>query len=706
MEDICREPVAPCRSSDVDIDFNSEKRQQVKEYIERRYNINGRSRVFSAGTFTTLRAKAAIRDIARVMGVPFSVVNYCTAMIEETDSDEYTGLFINGFNNRKFGDFINTYPNLFEQIRTIMFQPRSSSIHASALLVTPSECDGEAMDCWDYTPIKKMGGVLVSEFSGYDLDACGLLKNDCLATKELSKLQDAFALTKSAYGVSITLKELALSSLNDPDVFAIFCRGFTQDIFQFSSKGMTRFVKEMQPSNIEDLIAANALYRPATLENGSVTAYVDCKRGDRAPVYLWGTYDALKDTYGQIVYQEQVAVIVRKVGGFSLSDGVKLIKLISKKKIDQIQAMQQKFMEGAQKNGCPTEDAEAIWRTIEACGSYLFNRSHAASYAITAYASAYLKAKYPTAFYTVSLEHADDDEVAAIISEMEQCSNVRLVPPEINHSGNSFHTNFETDEIFWSLEKIQMLGPKAVDWIVEERQKNGDFEGIENFINRIFKYKLKKYEYWDDPDNPNEERRCPVTALHIKNLILSGCFDKTEGLQSGVERYAILQKAAQILGFKIAEQDFPANLIDKHYFWSQQQIALSGVGAIDYRRIYDNLPDRKAFSRYGGYKSFPEVAEPASDGARLTTIATVVDMTEKQFTSTRTGNIETMLVMTMQQNKETCECVVWPEDYERLHDELTASKKRVVALTGIVKFSQYSGHNALQLIKSSKFEIL
>ena len=163
-----------------------------------------------------------------------------------------------------------------------------------------------------------------------------------------------------------------------------------------------------------------------------------------------------------------------------------------------------------------------IWQQIEACGSYLFNKSHATAYAATSYVGAYLKANYATAFYTIALQWADDKELVTLMGEMEECSVAKVVAPDINVSEESFHTDYDTDRIFWSLSRIKHLGAKAVQWIINEREKNGVFTGIENFIDRVFKYKLKKYEYWDDPDNEDEVVRCPVNARGIANLIYAG----------------------------------------------------------------------------------------------------------------------------------------------------------------------------------------
>lgn len=661
--------------------------------------------MFSAGTFTTLKVKACIKDVARTMKIPPSLVNYLTAIFDDDKSD-YTGIFKLAARNKKIAKFIHDYPKLFEDIRTLMFQPRSSSIHASALLVTPDTLDGEDMECFDFTPIKKVDGILVSEYDGYILDECGLLKNDCLATKELSKLQQIMNLCNREYDADLTLEKLATSSCDEPRVYELLSAGYTQNVFQLSSRGMTKFIKEMQPSNIQDLIAANALFRPATLENGSTTDYIDCKRGDRAPVYLWGTYNALKDTFGLICYQEQVVFIAREVGGFSLGDGVKLVKFISKKKTDKIQAMKTKFMEGAKKNKCPIEDAEAIWQQIEACGSYLFNKSHATAYAVTSYCGAYLKAKYPTAFYTVALQWADDDELITLMSEMESCSNAQVVPPDINHSRSSFYTDFTTDKIFWSLTSIKMLGVKAVDWIIAEREKHGEFTGIDNFIDRVFKYKLKQYQYWDDPDNEEEFQRCPVNARHVKNLILAGCFDKVENALSVVERYAILEKAAHKLGFNLEEKDFPPELIGKHYFWSQQQIIVSGIGAIDYKRIFDNSSVKPLVKGRSSYLTLKEVMDDENDGRRAAIAATVADYEEKKLTSKKTGKKESYAKLIIQQNNDLCECLVWPEEFIKFREQLINCKNKLIIFSAMVRYSDFNGKNNLSFTRNTKLEIL
>lgn len=696
---------------DVDTDFQSDRRQEVKEYIEQRYNHDGKQRVFSAGTFTTLKLKAVLKDVARVHRVPVNIVNYITAIFED-DKMTWTDLFLLAATNKKVHSFIMEYPKVIEDIRTLMGQPRSSSIHASALLVTPDTKDGKDMECFDFTPIKKVDGMLVSELDGYSLDEQGLLKNDCLGIKELSKLQAVINICNEKYQAGLTFQSIVQSNLADPKVYSLLQKGYTQNVFQFSSKGMTKFLVSMKPDKIEDLIAANALFRPATLDSGSSDRYVDCKLGDADPVYLWGTYNAMKNTYGVLCYQEQLAQIAREVGGFSLGEGVKLVKLISKKKVDKILALRDKFMAGANQNGCPKEDAEAIWHMFEVAGGYLFNKSHATAYAVTAYAGAYLKANYPTAFYTIALQWADDDEIPTLMSEMELCSNAKIVPPDINVSDNTFYTDYQTNEIFWSLSRIKMLGVKATEWIVNERQVRGHFTSIENFIDRVFRYKLKKYQYWDDPDDMDEIKRCPVNARHVRNLILAGCFDKIENAQSVVERYAILEKAANLLGFEITEKDIPSDLRDKHYFWSQQQIAVSGIGAIDYKRIYDNSEAKTKIKGKAAWALLKNILDPDYDGKRVAICASIVDIEEKKFKDKKTGENRIFCKILLQQNNDLTEMIIWNDEWATARAEFTKggnlsqAKNKMLICSAQVKYSDFTGNNNLQLYKSSIVSVL
>lgn len=690
---------------DIDIDYASNRRQEVKEYLERRYNIEGKQRVFSAGTYSTMKLKAVIKDVCRVYKVPVNYVNYITAIFEN-DNMSWTDLFKLAATNKKVNKFVQDYPQVIEDIRGVMGQPRSASVHASAIIITPTTKDGEQMECFDYTPVKKVDDILVSELDGYSIDETGLLKNDCLGIKELTKIQSVIDECNRIYKADISFEGLVRGGLDDEKTYKTLAKGFTQNVFQFSSAGMTKFLMDMNPNCINDLIAANALYRPATLESGSAQKYLDCKRGDVAPVYLWGTYEALKDTYALQIYQENLAQIAREVGGFTLGEGVNLVKYISKKKTDKIHAMKDKFMEGAGVKGCPKEDAVLIWNMIESGGSYLFNKSHATAYAITSYLGAWLKTNYATAFYTIALQWADDKELPLIMSEMEECSSAKVVPPDINLSGEKFFTDYQTNEIFWSLEKIKMLGAKAVRFIIDERIRGGSFKSVENFIHRIFKYKLKKYEYWDDKDNELEAVRVPVNARHVKNLILAGCFDKVNNINAVVERYSILEKAATELGFRIPPEDYPDHLINQHYFWSMQQIEVCGIGQIDYKRIFENSYCRHQLKGKASYSTVRKALEKESEGKKIALCVTVTEMEEISYKDKKTGEKKHICKLHLQQNNSVIKLVCWSDFYEENKTGLRDIKDKIIIVSAVVKYNDYSGGNSLNTYKTSRLFIL
>lgn len=687
--------------ADVDVDYASNRRQEVKEYLECRYNESGKQRVFSAGTYSTMKLKAVIKDVCRVHKVPVSYVNYITAIFED-DNMTWTDLFKLAATNKKVNKFVQDYPQVIEDIRGLMGQPRSASVHASAIIVTPNVKDDEEMECFDYTPIKKVDDILVSELDGYSIDETGLLKNDCLGIKELAKIQSVIDECNKVYNAGITFERLVRGGLDDEKTYRILSKGYTQNVFQFSSAGMIKFLMDMKPCCINDLIAANALYRPATLESGSTQKYLDCKRGDVAPVYLWGTYNALHSTYGVLVGQEQLAQMAREVGGFSLGEGINLVKYISKKKADKIHAMKDKFMSGAANNGCPKEDAVLIWEMIELGCKYLFNFSHATAYAITSYVGAWLKANYPTAFYTIALQWADDKELPLIMSEMEECSSAKVVSPDINTSAEKFFTDYRTNEIFWSLGKIKMLGIKAVEYIINERTKNGPFKSVENFVHRVFKYKLKKYEYWDDADNEQEAVRVPVNARHVKNLILAGCFDKVSNISAVVERYSILDKAATELGFKISAEDYPDHLINQHYFWSMQQIEVCGIGQIDYKRIFDNSYCHHQFKGKASYSTVRKALDKDSEGKKIALCATVTKMEEISYKDKKSGEKKHICKLHLLQNNDLIKLVCWNDFYVENKAELRDIKDKIIIVSAVVKYNDYSGGNSLNTYKTSR----
>ena len=638
--------------------------------------------------------------MCRVHRVSQSMANYITAIIGDDDVKDWTDLMKLAFKEKKMRDFIQKHWDVFEELRPIMFQPRSQGIHASAVIVVPDTIKGEDVDSFDIIPIRKMDGLLVSELSGVDLDDLGLLKNDVLATKELSRLKAMMEICNREYGTDLTLDKITSGPMDEPRAYEVINKGLTQGVFQLSSDGMTKFAKSMHPENMEDITAANALFRPATLDSGAAGDYVRAKNGLVDPEYLWGTYDILKDTFGVAAYQEQYAALARKIGNLSLGEGVNLVKAISKKKVDKIRKFKDKFYAGAKKNGCPDEVRDRIWEIIEGGASYGFNKSHAVSYGATAYVGAYLKALYPVAFYTVLLKWGKDENIAAILNEIKQLGGVSISQPDINISTDNFETNYQTNEIYWSLLRVKFVGVTAVDFIVSNRKRYGQFTCIEEFIERIFKHKFKKkYQYWDDPDDEIDYERCPVNARMVRNLIVAGAFDKLEHVTEVTQRYDIIVRAAKTLGFEIPEKEVPEDLRDKHWFWSQQQINLSGFGTVDYERIYNNA---KLPASMSSYSYFPiELLADINLGERKVGVcATIEEVEEKSYKDKKTGEKKYYGKIILRQNLDAANLVIWNDTWANVKSCFMHKKDSIVIFAGNTKFSDYDEKNILQINKN------
>ena len=363
---------------DIDVDYASDRRQGRSGLPGRTVQRGRPPACLSAGTFTTMKLKAALKDVARVHRVPHSIVNYITAMID--DGTDWTGLFRQAAFNRKLRDFIQTYPLVIEDVQGLLGQPKAASIHASAIVVTPDTRDGRpTAECFDFLPVRKMDGALVSEFDGYSVDEIGLLKEDVLATKELAKLSAVIALVNRNFGRELTIGRITQDMLEDGKTYRLLSDGNTQNVFQFSSPGITRFIQDVQPSVSRDLIAINTLYRPATLDIGATDDYV------RSGVAKWPrsiTTAVMKQRRTPESWSTRSSSCPLPIrSGIRPREDRPLKKAIGKKKADLMATLKADFIAGAVGNGCPDYEAEEIWHKIEVAGKYSFNRSHAAAYA-------------------------------------------------------------------------------------------------------------------------------------------------------------------------------------------------------------------------------------------------------------------------------------------------------------------------------------
>lgn len=685
---------------DVDVDFQADRRPEVKEYLEERYNKNHAQRVFSAGTFTTIKMKTAIKDICRVHRVSVATANYITAIIDD-DGMSWTDFMRLAAKDKRVRDFVEHNPEVFEEILPLLEQTRSAGIHASAVVITPEYVKGKKVDCYDLLPIRRMNGLLVSEISGYDVDAIGILKNDILAIQELTRLAEMFKLIEKQYGNRYTMLDIITNHVEDKDVKPIMdmlSKGQTQGIFQMSGQGITRFIREMKPTQISDLIALVALFRPGPLDTGAAKKYVEVKNNVYPATYLWGTEKTLKKTYGQIVYQEQIAEIARNVGGLSLDDGVNLVKAISKKKIEKVNKFKSKFFTGAKKNGCPDVDAEAIWNTAENFAKYAFNASHATAYGLTAYVGAWLKINYPMVFYSVILHDIADDKLPAVVSEINVFGRIKLVQPDINISGANFVPAYDDNKIYWSLSRVKWVGDNAVRYIMQERRLYGEFADLHDFIGRIFRLDSSKKETEDDIS------RIPVNIRCVKNLILSGAFDTCNQLEDVCRRYDLLKEAFTMMGqeAKFDEEAYPESKRNDPLFWSKLQMELSGFSDIDYKKLWiklsNTLPTEKC--------PFIELNILEDKTLELTkgyVCGTIKEVSEKSYTSSYNGDRKHFGKLIIQQNADVAELSIWGAAWEDNRLSILKHEGAIIAATVNIEWSDYSRKNVLRLNNSRSF---
>ncbi len=695
--------VAHASFPDIDTDFDAEKRDEVKRYLETRYNTASQQRVFSAGAFTTIKVKSAMKDIAAVHKIPRSTTNYVTKIIGEQDFS-WTELMKMAVKDKRIYDFIQKYPTVFEEMLPLLGQPRSSSIHPSAIITIPELIKGQRLNCYEMLPIKKQNDMLVSEISGYDVDDVGFLKSDVLGIAELSRIDETLQIIKKEYDKTYTLYQLTQQGfIDDPLIYSELSKGKTQGIFQFSSPDMTRFIKRLGPTNIHDMITANALYRPATIESGSVQKFIDLKHGDTEPEYLWGCYDALKNTMGILAFQEQITQIARDVGGFSLGDGVKLAKFISKKKVDKILAQKDKFMAGAAKKGCPKDAAQDIWKLFEVAGKYSFNASHSTAYALTACASMWLKVHYPVAFYTVQLKWVADNKLPTLMNEIDDLVNVQLVKPDINISIDDFYTDFKNGIIYWSLARIKYVGAKAVWEIVKNRNINGKFISLRDFVVRIYKTKLKKNKYkgFTDDDLADDSGRNAVTTRHLKQLIISGAFDEVEHITNPAQRYILLKGAARMLGFELNDKDAPEEMRDKPYYWQQKQIDITGFGAIDYNAIISKC--EAVPSSISGTKrlNLKILSQTTLMPEKYVMCATIAEVVCKSYKDKKTGATKHYGKIVVRQNNYLGLLTIWGDAWEQCRDKFVGKVNRLVIAVVHTEWSDYDEQNVLKLNRNA-----
>ncbi|RTH07440.1 DNA polymerase III subunit alpha [Thermus scotoductus] len=483
---------------DIDTDFSDRERDRVIQYVRGRY---GEDKVAQIGTFGSLASKAALKDVARVYGIPHK------------KAEELAKLIPVQFGKPKpLAEAIELVPELraemekdprvrevIEVAMRLEGLNRHASVHAAGVVIA-------AEPLTDLVPLMRdQEGRPVTQYDMGAVEALGLLKMDFLGLRTLTFLDEAKKIVKESKGVELDYDRLPL---DDPKTFALLARGETKGVFQLESGGMTATVRGLKPRRLEDIIALVSLYRPGPMEH--IPTYIRRHHGQEPVSYVEFPHaekylrPILEETYGIPVYQEQIMQIASQVAGYSLGEADLLRRAMGKKKVEEMQKHRERFVRGARERGVPEEEANRLFDMLEAFANYGFNKSHAAAYSLLSYQTAYVKAHYPVEFMAalLTVERHDSDKVAEYIRDA-RAMGIEVLPPDINRSGFDFKVVGE--EILFGLSAVKNVGEGAAQAILAERERRGPFKSLGDFLKRL------------------DER--VVNKRTLESLIKAGAFD-------------------------------------------------------------------------------------------------------------------------------------------------------------------------------------
>ena len=464
---------------DIDIDFCKERRGLIIRYVKDKY---GEDNVAQIGTFGTLAARAAIKDVGRVLGVPLSRVNQVTEMIPDELGISLNKALEKSADLKKTYDGDGEIRELIDLALKIEGLARNVGTHAAAVVIGDKPLT-------EYVPLGKVTGKndIITQWSMGDVEDAGLLKMDFLGLRNLTILSKAVNLIEQTTGKRIDPQKFPI---DDEETFALLQRGETKGIFQLESGGIRDLLQKMKPDHFSDIIATNALYRPGPLEGGMVDTYVAVKHGRKQAEYKLPVLEqVLAETNGVMVYQEQVMRILNLVGGIELASAYTCIKAISKKKQEIIDRNREQFLKGAVENGMVKKEAQELWDMITKFAGYGFNKSHSTAYAFIAYQTAFLKAHYPVEFMAALLSGdipgRNFKRKDSLVEHLEDCQrmNIEVIAPCINQSEGDFAVR--EGKIHFALTAIKGCGLSSAEAIVAEREANGPFKDIFDLCERV-----------------------------------------------------------------------------------------------------------------------------------------------------------------------------------------------------------------------------
>ena len=505
---------------DIDIDFTDIRRDEVVAYVRQKY---GEDRVAQIITFGTMAARAAIRDTGRALGMSYAFCDSLAKLIPFNKTLSETLEMVPDLKTRYEAE--EEVRRLLDEAMRLEGTARHASVHACGVVISPEPLI-------NFMPLQRApqgDDTVITQFEMHSVEDLGLLKMDFLGLKNLTIIEKTLRLIRETRGETVDIDRLPL---DDKATFELYRAGDTTGVFQLESSGMRRYLKELQPTELEDIIAMISLYRPGPMD--LIPQYIARKHGKEKISYLHPRLEPiLKNTYGVGVYQEQMMRIARDLAGFTLAEADTLRKAIGKKIKELLDEQKVKLLEGMIKGGIPSRTAQAIWELFPPFARYGFNRSHAACYAMVSYITAYLKAHYTQEFMTslLNVSGTDTDEITFLVDEVKHL-NLLVLPPDINSSSENFAV--DGANIRFGLLAIKNLGANIAHAIIEERNHGGPFTDISNILTRI--------EHRD------------MNKKSLEALIKTGCFDSL-----GLERGQALENIEELLRFNQAAKKLAAS---------------------------------------------------------------------------------------------------------------------------------------------------
>ena len=660
---------------DIDTDIEGDARDRVKDYLRGRY---GKYNVAEVGTYQNLKIKSGLTDILKHFNVEHHVVKFLTSLVrKDTENGEVTDLFKLAQKETKLLKYIQQYPDAIEYLENLMWHPRSRGVHASATIIVPKE--DERQNFFDWAPTEKIDEHIVTQWDGLQMELIGYLKEDLLGLAQLDKFHDIRDLISDIQKITpISIDDIPL---DDEVVLEYFSLGLNEDVFQFGSLSQKQYTQKLKPDNIEELIAANALYRPGPMDTGAHQKFINIKFGEEEPDYPPFLEDILKKTFGLFVYQEQVMAAYQKLTKCSMPEADSFRKFVSKIKGDnqsdeKYLKYEKTFTTGYQENFGVSEDiAQDIWHRIVGFAQYGFNRSHAAAYAITGYIAQWFKVHYPLEFWVTALNRATQDTISVRINEINKLNVVKVLPPDINYSNTKFAYNANKMHIYWAISSIKQAGEKSVEKFLEERSKK-QFISFDDFYKRCKEAKL-------------------VNKAVVINLILCGCFDQIENIQQPKDRKKIIDKYCKLSGEvldRFNDKNFQFN-----YSWDLLTKELCEYDNINYKAVVSKSIFANSALEFFDFDTIVSYEESTKENHVIS--AGVIRDIKIRFT--KSG--EKIITCTLDQNNNFIKFVVWKSEYETFKDLITdANIGKIIVFSGRCSWSKYDNMNCMYTSNRSK----